>query len=54
MTTTEYKEQLIQKFNETAVALQQIQGAIAACDELLKSQEETTEEETTEEETTDD
>jgi|TARA_Y100000033_G_C2678955_1_gene78072 hypothetical protein len=47
MTTTEYKEQLIQKYNETAVALQQIQGAIAACDELLKSQEETTEEETT-------
>ena len=47
MTTTEYKEQLIQRYNETAVVLQQIQGAIAACDELLKSQEETTEEETT-------
>ena len=51
MTTAEYKEQLIQKFNETAVALQQIQGAIAACDELLKAQEETapTEEESTDE-----
>ena len=53
MTTTEYKEQLIQKYNETVVALQQIQGAIAACDELIKAQE-TTEEETTEEETTND
>ena len=51
MTTAEYKEQLIQKYNETVVALQQIQGAIAACDELLKSQEETapTEEESTDE-----
>ena len=50
MTTTEYKEQLIQKYNETAVALEQIRGAIAACDELLKSEEE----EPTEEETTED
>ena len=48
MTTTEYKEQLIQKYNETAVTLEQIRGAIAACDELLKSEEEPTEEETTE------
>ena len=47
MTTTEYKEQLIQRYNETVVTLQQIQGAIAACDELTKSQEEPTEEETT-------
>jgi hypothetical protein len=47
MTTTEYKEQLIQKYNETVVTLQQIQGAIAACDELIKSQEEPTEEEPT-------
>jgi hypothetical protein len=45
MTTSEYKEQLIQRYNETVVALQQIQGAIAACDELLKSQEEPTTEE---------
>jgi|TARA_R100000030_G_scaffold18984_1_gene13212 hypothetical protein len=51
MTTSEYKEQLIQKYNETVVALQQIQGAIAACDELLKSQEEPTS--TFEEEPTD-
>ena len=51
MTTAEYKEQLVQKYNETAVMLQQIQGAIAACDELLKAQEETapTEEESTDE-----
>ena len=49
MTTSEYKEQLIQKYNETIAMLQRVEGAIAACDELLKSQEETT----TEEEPTD-
>ena len=50
MTTSEYKEQLIQKYNETVITLQQLQGAITACDELLKSEEPTS---TFEEEPTD-
>jgi len=45
MTTTEYKEKLIEDYNKTAVALEQLRGAIAACDALLKAeaQAETTE-----------
>ena len=44
MTTTELKETLVKQYNETVVNLQRLEGAIAACDELLKP----TEEETTE------
>ena len=44
MTTIELKEQLVKQYNETVVNLQRLEGAIAACDELLKP----TEEETTE------
>ena len=47
MTTTEYKENLVKQYNEAVVNLQRLEGAIAACNTLLK--EETTEEETTEE-----
>jgi hypothetical protein len=46
MTPTQLKENLIEQLNQAVVQVQQLQGAIAACDELLK--EETTEE-TTEE-----
>ena len=46
MSPTELKESLVKQYNEVVSQLQQLQGAIAACDELLK--EETTEE-TTEE-----
>jgi hypothetical protein len=49
MTTTEYKENLVKQYNETVVNLQRLEGAIAACNELLQAQEETT----TDEETTD-
>ena len=48
MTPTELKEKLVKQYNEGVVQIQQLQGAIAACDELLK----TTQEE--EEQTTDD
>ena len=47
MTTTEYRDQLIKKYNETVAMLQRVEGAISACDELLKSQEGPTEEEPT-------
>jgi hypothetical protein len=52
MTTTEYKETLVKQYNETVTNLQRLEGAIAACNALLKEEaakEETTEEETTEE-----
>ncbi len=44
MTTAELKENLIKQYNETMVNLQRLEGAIAACDQLLK--EEPTEETT--------
>ena len=37
MTTTEYKEELIKRFNETASTLEQLRGAIAACNELIET-----------------
>jgi hypothetical protein len=45
MTTAEYKEKLIEDYNKTTIALEQLRGAIAACEALLKAetQEETTE-----------
>ena len=54
MTTTEYRDQLIQQYNEAVTNLQQLKGAILACEQILQSQE--TEEETvpTDEESTDD
>ena len=45
MNPTELKETLVKQYNEMAINLQRLEGAIAACDELLKP---------TEEETTDD
>ena len=35
MTTTEYKEKLIKQFEQTASTLEQLRGAIAACNELI-------------------
>ena len=50
MTPAEYKEQLIKQYNETAMNLQRLEGAIAACNAMLVTEDETTtEEETTEE-----
>ena len=52
---TAFKQQLIEKYNDTTVLLQRLAGAIEACNELEKAA--TTEEEeketTEEEETTD-
>lgn len=42
MSPAQLKENLIEQLNQAVVQVQQLQGAIAACDELLK--EETTEE----------
>ena len=42
MTTTELKEKLIKQYNEMITNLQRLEGAIAACDELLKPEEEPT------------
>ena len=44
MTPTQLKEQLIKQYNETVTSLKVLEGAIAACDELLKpiEEEETT------------
>ena len=40
MTTEDYKEKLVEQYNQTVVTLQQLQGAIAACNELLNSEDE--------------
>ena len=42
MSPSELKQNLVKQYNEVVNQLQQLQGAIAACDELLK--EEPTEE----------
>ena len=44
MTAAQLKEQLIKQYNEAIASLKVLEGAIAACDELLK---EPTEEATT-------
>ena len=51
MTTTELRDQLVKQYNETATNLQRLEGAIAACNQLLEG---AATEETTEEEPTDD
>ena len=40
MTTQEYKEKLVEQYNQAVVTMQQLQGAIAACNELLNSEDE--------------
>ena len=45
MTSAELKEQLIKQLNETVEHLRRLEGAIAACDQLIESEESTTEEE---------
>ena len=40
MTTTEYKEKLIKQFEQTASTLEQLRGAIAACNELIAQNDE--------------
>ena len=42
MTSTELKEKLVKQYNEMVTNLQRLEGAIAACDELLKPEEEPT------------
>jgi len=40
MTAAQLKEQLIKQYNEAVSSLKVLEGAIAACDELLKPTEE--------------
>ena len=49
MTPSELKETLLKQYNDAVMNVQRIEGAIAACNELASSEEETTVEETTEE-----
>ena len=50
MTTTEFKESLLKQRDEAVINLHRIEGAIAACNQIIEDQEKnTTEEETTEE-----
>ena len=51
MTTTELRDELVKQYNETVQNIQRLEGAIAACNQLLEAE---SLEETTEEETTDD
>ncbi len=44
MTATELKETLIKQYNEAIVTVQRLEGALAACTELINSTEEPTEE----------
>ena len=39
MTTEEYRQKLIEQFNQTQVTLEQLRGAIAACEELLRTED---------------
>ena len=47
MTPAEFKEQLLKQYNDTADALKRIEGALAACDELMKTEEKEPAEEST-------
>ena len=40
MNATQLKETLIKQYNETVTSLKVLEGAIAACDEILKPTEE--------------
>jgi len=40
MTTTEYRDKLVEQYNQTVATLQQLQGAIAACNELIATEDE--------------
>ena len=42
MNAAQLKEQLIKQYNEAVTSLKVLEGAIAACDEILKPEEETT------------
>ena len=39
MTTEEYRTKLIEQFNQTATTLEQLRGAIAACEELIRTED---------------
>jgi len=39
MTTTELRDQLVKQYNETAVNLQRLEGAIAACNQLIETED---------------
>ena len=39
MTTQEYKKKLVAQYNQTVITMHQLQGAIAACDELLTTED---------------
>jgi len=40
MTTTEYRAKLVEQFNQTSSTLEQLRGAIAACNELIAAEDE--------------
>ena len=40
MTTEEYRQKLIEQFNQTQVTLEQLRGAIQACNELIATEDE--------------
>ena len=42
MTPAELKQNLLKQYEQAVVQVQQLQGAIAACDELLKKEDEET------------
>ena len=39
MTTEEYRNKLIEQFNKTQIILEQLRGAIAACDEPISTED---------------
>ena len=51
MTTIEYRDNLLQQLNQTAAKLEQLRGAITACNDILAEEETTvpTEEEESDE-----
>ena len=42
MTPAELKETLLKQYDQAITQLRQVEGALAACDELLKEEEPTT------------
>ena len=40
MTTTELRDQLVKQYNEMVTNLQRLEGAIAACNQLIESEDE--------------
>ena len=39
MTTTELRDQLVKQYNETVQNIQRLEGAIAACNQLIETED---------------